>query len=243
MSTDTSNGALRIRNIALILLIILPVAALGTRFGLWSYTVGLGLFALSLLGSLLIQIINAIWLLRKPASGTKSALRWASLFALPPLVLVALLLRNPGGSAGIHNISTDMQNPPQFDAAIEQRGDNSNPLAYSAEVAEIQRIHFPEIKTLFVDIPPADSYQKAVAVAEQLEWNIYAKGYDDEAGKGRIEAVQTTLWFGFKDDIVIRILETESGSQIDLRSVSRVGRGDMGANARRIAAFFDLYSQ
>lgn len=230
-TNDASKGALRIRRLSIILLVLLPLSALGTRFGLWPFTVGLLLLAVSMLGSLLIQIINAIWLYRKPAAGTKTALRYASLFALPPLVLVAMVLRGDGtGGAAIHNISTDLENPPQFIAAIEQRGENSNPLAYTPQIAAIQKAHFPAVSSLQSTLAPVDAFAQAVVTAQTMGWSIYAQ--DQEAG--RIEAVDTTFWFGFKDDIVIRIQATENGSVIDLRSVSRVGRSDLGANAQRI---------
>ena len=153
-TTDNSNatvskGALRIRNIAFIIMIILPVSALGTRFGLWPFTIGIQLLAGAVVVGLLIQVINAIWLLRKPIPATKSALRWSSLFALPPLILVAVFMQSrDDAQAGIHNISTDIDNPPQFIAAVEQRGANSNPLEYTAEVAAIQQQAFPDVSTI-----------------------------------------------------------------------------------------------
>ena len=61
---------------------------------------------------------------------------------------------------------------------------------------------------------------------------------DADVGTGVIEATDTTLWFGFKDDVVIRITPTTAGSRIDMRSLSRVGRSDVGANAARIRKFF-----
>ena len=237
-NTGPSKGALRIRNLSIVLLVLLPLSALGSRFGLWPFTVGLLLLTISMLGSLLIQIINAIWLFRKPATGTKTALRYASLFALPPLVLVAAFMRGDDGArAGIHNITTDFENPPQFVAAVEQRGEGSNPLAYTSEIAAIQQEFFPEVGSLQSDLTPAQAFSQAVTTAQAMGWSIYAQ--DEQAGK--IEAVETTFWFGFKDDIVIRIQAADGGSTIDLRSVSRVGRGDLGANAKRIVGFQALF--
>ena len=54
---------------------------------------------------------------------------------------------------------------------------------------------------------------------------------------GRIEATATTTWFGFKADVVIRIRPTADGSELDIRSKSRVGRSDVGKNAERIREF------
>ncbi len=239
MSTDTSKMALQLRNTALLLLALMPVSALGTRFELWPFTLGLLLLTVSVLGSLLIQIINAIWLVRKPSAGTKNALRWASLFALPPLFIIAMLLRSNGGSANIHNISTDFDNPPDFIAAIVERGADSNPLEYSDEIASIQRQFFPNVKPIITQQSPEQAFAQAISTAESMGWTIYAQN----AEQGHIEAMDQTFWFGFKDDIVIRIQETENGSRIDLRSVSRVGKSDIGANAARIIKFNDLFNQ
>jgi uncharacterized protein (DUF1499 family) len=68
-----------------------------------------------------------------------------------------------------------------------------------------------------------------------MGWEIIAA----DSARGRIEAVATTRWFGFIDDVVVRISEDGSRSRIDVRSVSRVGRSDVGANARRIRAYLD----
>ncbi len=238
-NTSASKGALRIRNLSIVLLVLLPLSALGSRFGLWPFTIGLLLLTISMLGCLIIQIINAIWLLRKPSAGTKTALRYASLFALPPLVLIATFMRGDDGArAGIHNITTDFENPPQFVAAVEQRGEDSNPLAYTAEIAAIQQEHFPEVASLQSPLSSAEAFAKAVATAQAMGWTIYEQNEEE----GRIEAVETTFWFGFKDDVVIRIQATDSGSVIDLRSVSRVGKGDLGANAKRIIGFQALFT-
>ncbi|MFA7553398.1 MAG: DUF1499 domain-containing protein [Spongiibacteraceae bacterium] len=238
--SQPAKTAVFIRNIAIVLLLLLPIAALGTRADLWPYTIGLMLVSISLLGSLLLQVINAIWLWCKPAAATQTTLRWASLFALPPLIMIAsMIFANTGARAPIHNISTDTENPPEFIAAIEQRGDHSNPLDYSTNVADIQRQTYPELGPISTTLNPAQAFDQALKSAQAMGWDIYAQ----DVKQGRIEAVATTLWFGFKDDIVIRIQTTEAGSKIDLRSVSRVGHGDMGANAKRIKQFTKTFNQ
>jgi uncharacterized protein (DUF1499 family) len=66
-----------------------------------------------------------------------------------------------------------------------------------------------------------------------MRWEVVAA----DAAAGRIEATATTPWFGFRDDIVVRIVPADGGSRVDVRSVSRVGKGDLGVNARRIREF------
>jgi hypothetical protein len=239
MVKETSKGALCLRNIAILLLILLPVSALGARFGLWHFRAGMLLCAGTVLGSLILQVISVVWLLRKPTVETKKTLRWVGVFALPPLIVAAIImLGGEGPSVPIHNISTDLENPPQFITAEKVRGVDSNPLEYSAETAEIQRVAFPLISSINRFESADQSFQRSVMIARKMGWNIYHQG----KLAGIIEAVDTTFWFGFKDDIVIRVQSTANGSQVDLRSVSRVGRGDRGVNAHRIAKFIRLFN-
>jgi uncharacterized protein (DUF1499 family) len=102
-------------------------------------------------------------------------------------------------------------------------------------VAELQRKAYPDIRPLELPVPPQQAFSKALAAAEAMGWEIVAQ----DPAAGRIEAVATTLWFDFKDDVVIRVAEAGRGSRIDIRSKSRVGRSDIGTNARRIRAYLE----
>ena len=82
-------------------------------------------------------------------------------------------------------------------------------------------------------LPPTQAFARAAETARGEGWEVTA--LDESAG--RIEAVVTTRWFGFKDDVVIRITPAGAGSRVDMRSKSRVGRSDAGTNARRIEEF------
>lgn len=136
----------------------------------------------------------------------------------------------------IHDISTDTQNPPEFQAVVPLRPQGANSLAYGGEaLARQQREAYPDVRPATFEVPPEDVFDAALAVAREMGWTIV----DDDAGDGRIEAVATTLWFGFKDDVVVRIAAVPEGSRVDLRSVSRVGVSDVGKNAARIRAFLD----
>ena len=100
-----------------------------------------------------------------------------------------------------------------------------------------QRRAYPDIAPFETSLSAEQSFEKALQVATKLGWNIV----DSDSRPGYIEAVATTYWFGFKDDIVIRVEATSAGSVLDLRSSSRVGRGDLGANAARIRAFITAF--
>ena len=241
MSAEDSSTISRIiRNAAIIFTVLMPVAALGTRFDIWLFTTGLMLFALSMAGSLIIQIINAIWLLRKPKVATRTVLRWASLIALPPLVIVAIVLQGIAeGNPAIHNITTDVLEPPAFEQAQVQRGEGSNSLDYSPELAQTQAQAYPDLAPIISALTPSDAFDRALAICEENGWQVYLQ----DSQRGLIEAADTTFWFGFKDDIAIRIRSTDTGSKLDLRSVSRVGVSDMGLNAKRISAFTASFKQ
>lgn len=214
--------------------IALLVGALGYRLGL----VGLGpafwLFGIGLLLSLMtipIALITAL-----VGRGIPEVARRAGVAAILALLIVAIpvwTVVKGAGAPPIHHVTTDMEDPPQFDAVIPLRGENSNPLDYTSEVAEVQRRAYPDIQPLRLADPPEVAFDRSVAIARELGWVIV--NTDREAG--RIEATDVTFWFQFEDDVVIRIRPADGGARVDLRSVSRVGGGDVGANAARIREF------
>ena len=135
----------------------------------------------------------------------------------------------------IHDITTDLDNPPAFIAAVPLRqGESINPVTYEgAKIADQQRRAYPDIVPLTVGLAPDVAFVRALDNAQQLGWTIIAS---DKAA-GRIEASQRSRWMGFTDDIVIRVAPAVSGSRIDLRSSSRYGRSDFGVNAERNRAY------
>jgi uncharacterized protein (DUF1499 family) len=134
----------------------------------------------------------------------------------------------------IHDISTDTANPPAFIAVLPLRAKAPNPAAYGGrEIAEQQSRAYPDIQPLMLGVPPSVAFSRARDIAEGMGWQIVAA----DPASGRIEAVATTLWFGFNDDVVVRITSAGDGSRIDVRSVSRVGESDIGTNARRIREY------
>ena len=141
----------------------------------------------------------------------------------------------------INDITTDVENPPVYVAALARRGEKSNAITNMLHIREIQQRAYPDIKTLEVDASFEEAFNNALNVAKTMDWAVI--NLDIE--KGIIEAVATTFLYGFKDDVVVRILpnpETD-GSYIDLRSVSRVGASDLGTNANRIRKFFEEFSK
>jgi uncharacterized protein (DUF1499 family) len=135
----------------------------------------------------------------------------------------------------IHDVTTDLDNPPTFEAVVKLRENVPNTLERSPLLATQQREGYPDLAPATVSLPPADAFDRALAVAQDKGWEIVTS----DRSSGRIEATDTTFWFGFKDDIAVRLTPWGAGTRIDVRSVSRVGRSDVGTNARRIRDFLE----
>jgi Protein of unknown function (DUF1499) len=134
----------------------------------------------------------------------------------------------------IHDITTDMTDPPAFVAVLPLRASATNSAVYAGDsIAALQRAAYPDVQPLVLPVPPLAAFERAVAAANAMGWEIVA----GDSPSGRLEATATTTWFGFKDDVVVRIRAEGGGSRIDVRSVSRVGRSDVGANAARITRY------
>jgi uncharacterized protein (DUF1499 family) len=135
----------------------------------------------------------------------------------------------------IHDITTDPDNPPVFVAVVPLReAEGGNPVAYEGtKIAEQQRRAYPDIVPLTLALAPSAAFNRALDTAQRMGWTIVAS--DDAVSM--IEASDRSRWFGFVDDIVIRITPSGSGSRIDLRSSSRLGRSDFGVNAARVEAY------
>lgn len=188
----------------------------GYRTGLtvfrWSAYVGAAAVVLAVV-AILLPRGRAWWLVFPLVIG---ALTWAVPFQLQ---------RQATGAPPINDITTDTANPPAYMTAK---------VGYPGEqFAKQQRSAYPDIQPIVLAASPKDAFDRAVRAAEAMGWEVVGR----DARAGTLEAVDTTRWFGFKDDIAIRVRPEGAGSRIDVRSKSRVGRGDLGTNARRIRAY------
>ncbi len=208
--------------------------ALGPMPAFGAFGIGLPLFVLAILTSLI-----GLALSKGTAGDASTRGTWAA-FGIGVILMGTILSQAPSmGGPGIHDISTDVKNPPLFVAVVALRGASSNPAEYLDDgTAEQQLEAYPDIQTLIVERPTDQVFDAAEDAARALGWEIVAANRDS----GRIEATDTTFWFGFKDDVVIRLTPRGSGTNVDIRSKSRVGRGDMGANAARIRRFLQNLS-
>jgi uncharacterized protein (DUF1499 family) len=222
--------------IAVTLLLLLPVSVLTVRSGAWQQ--GLLLYALSCLGCVLILGLCGVLLLLPRYANTRGAILGRMLVALPGAVLLISLLAGRGDYPPIHDVTTDIKDPPVFTMAMEQRPESANSLEIDPQAISAQQEAYPDVQTIRTSLDIEAAFDRALAVAGDLGWDIYHQ----DRNAGVIEAVETTEIMAFKDDIVIRLRSNAQGTKVDLRSVSRVGIGDIGANAKRIRAFQQAFA-
>jgi uncharacterized protein (DUF1499 family) len=216
--------------LSLISAAVLLAGPLGSRLGLWSFVIGFLMLALSLLLGLVGASLSLV-------AGFKTG-QWqmAAAGIVAGLAVVSVpsaFILSGVGKPAIHDITTDTVNPPMFVAIVPLRAGAANPPEYGgSEVADQQRRAYPDIAPLVVHLSASNAFDRVNAVIRDLGWELVAS----DRASGRVEATDTTFWFGFKDDVVVRISEDPSGqdSRIDVRSKSRVGVGDVGTNARRV---------
>lgn len=151
-----------------------------------------------------------------------------------PVFLTAM---TGAGVPRIHDITTDLEHPPEFAAikALRTPAHNLLDRLKPENLAVLQREGYPDLGPLLMDRPFDQVFEHAVALVKKRDWEIAAAS----AANGRIEATDTTPIMGFKDDIVIRVQEMGNRTRVDMRSASRVGESDLGVNAKRIRLFLD----
>jgi hypothetical protein len=213
------------------------MAGFGSRWGLWDFRTGFTVLewaAYAALGTSLVALVT-LWVTR-PGSGRKgfSVALLALVVALPVFALPFSWRVRAGTVPPIHDITTDTNDPPAFVAIAPLRAEAPNPAAYPGpEVAALQREAYPDIRPLVLDEPLPAAFDRALAAAAAEGWEIVAT----DVAAGRIEATDRTFWFGFQDDVVIRLTANADRTIVDVRSKSRVGQGDAGANAARVRGY------
>jgi uncharacterized protein (DUF1499 family) len=184
----------------------------------------------------LVSLVGLIVTLRRPREARRGVALAVLGFVLGT-ALIAVPARFGMGSPKppIHDISTDTQDPPQYVAVLPLRADAPNTTVYGGEkIATQQRAAYPDLQPYEMNLPPAQVFERALAAVRAMGWELVAADTSD----GRIEATDTTFWFRFKDDVIVRIRPSGTGgSRVDVRSLSRVGGGDVGTNAARIRGY------
>jgi uncharacterized protein (DUF1499 family) len=205
--------------------------------GLAALGMGLAVAGLAILASLLAFVM--IW--REGRRGLGSAVRG--------LMLASIVLAWPAYHAvrsatlpALNDISTDIENPPSFSrsrAALDQRGGRVPP-DLALERRRAQREGYARIAPLTLDVAPEEAFELVRRAAANQGWRILeATRPGGRMGDGRLDAVATTFLLRLPDDVTVRVRPRADGARVDVRSASRIGRHDLGANAARIRAFLD----
>jgi uncharacterized protein (DUF1499 family) len=241
------------------------LAALGAKFGIWSWRFGLLTLTNKVSPILLLVTIAAgaiallLALVIKPRKGMFVALAAIVIGAVGMLNLLSTKDK-VASLPFIHDVTTDTQDPPTFGAVImAERAEvkNVNTVEYAGKraptqakdadgkpvmklVSALQTQAYPEVRTIVLNVSPDAAFSLAERVALDMGWEIK----ETDAASGRIDATDTTFWYGFKDDVTIRLRTAEGdGTRVDIRSISRIGGSDIGANAARVEAFLENLSE
>lgn len=216
------------------LMVVLPgplykfnIVELGTAFAGFRLGVYVGGAALALL---LVQVL----FMRKTVSLTSAVV--TVIFAAVAIAMPINMMNTAKSVPPIHDISTDLINPPEFVAVVPLRADAPNPVAYAGEeTAAQQRKAYPELQSLEYNQTQLELVAATTKAMENLGWELV----NSDVNNGIVEATDTTIWFGFKDDVVVRINDKGSKRVVDIRSKSRIGKSDLGKNAQRIKTLID----
>ncbi|QYI99922.1 DUF1499 domain-containing protein [Thalassovita mediterranea] len=255
-------------------------AALGSKFGLWSWQFGLGTLVMQW-GKWLTFLALGLSVIAMIVALIKAPRFQPGLLALAALLIALMVffrLAGFGAQAAslppIHDVQTDWSEPialsesliaqrrsdgalneVQDDPTIDESADGRWPGMGGRRVAEVQEEAERErtvdgetvepaydrpIEPVYFDQSPGEIASYALQIAESRGWDIFSRpetGQDVE--RTTLEATETSTWFGFKDDVAIRIRAVEGATRVDMRSISRVGLSDLGMNARRVSTFMD----
>lgn len=214
--------------------LLLLTSGPGTRLNLWTFRTGFAMIKAAGyigLGCAAVAVASSVLSVRRRHFKGVFLSLLALIVAVSAFAIPFYWKLQAQNYPRIHDISTDLSNPPRFVAISSQRGAG---VRYGGiEVATQQLKAYPDLKTVVLPMPAGEAYKNALLTARELKWTVVA----ERPAEGIIEATDTTRWFGFKDDIAIRIVPAGDRSLLDIRSVSRVGISDVGANAKRIRAF------
>jgi len=228
--------------LAVIGIFVLASASVGYRMGWWGLGPAFTVLRFSVYGAIVVAAIGLVAVVASFAVRHWVAVVGATLAILLAVGTAAVPLamqRVAQSVPHIHDITTDTESPPAFVAlrGVRERSPNGADYGGPAVAAE-QRQGYPDLAPLLLRVPPDRLFPMVEATARALGWQVSAA----VPAEGRLEATDTTKWFGFKDDIVVRVAPALDGSRVDIRSVSRIGKSDLGANARRIHAFLAALS-
>jgi uncharacterized protein (DUF1499 family) len=230
----------RVALIGLVLAVVCALLAVGSglgyRVGLWHFRTGFDILKLAFYAALIAGVVSLAGLIL--SAGRRPAVLFMALVGLALSAVTAYMpwtyYRTVSSVPKIHDITTDILNPPKFVAVAKLRAKGDHPVDYEGtEIGAEQRNAYPDIEPFTTPAPKDKVFEASRQALASMGLNIV----DAVPAEGRIEAVDTSLLYGFKDDVVVRIQEAAGATRVDVRSMSRVGKSDLGMNAKRIRTF------
>lgn len=231
---------------AMIMVVILATGPLGYKVGLVPLMPSLVSLLIAVAGSGIVLIASLIFLFiasKNKLTRNRNMLIISLGLCVIPLIVVGPQILKARSVPPIHDITTDTENVPTFQVIVKHRVHSPNSLEYGSKelpaekLAAMQLEAYPNVKPLLTDLAMEEAMSRSETVLESQGIKVVSVDLD----AGIVEATATTFWFGFKDDLVVRVAPTATGSKIDVRSVSRVGQSDIGANAARIEKFLTAF--
>lgn len=236
-SSPMSRFAIIMAGVAVLLVLVMALAGFGSQWNWWHFSTGFRMLRWAAYAGIAAFALSLIAIYRTRPSAPRRGMPIATFAAVLSLLvfLLPFSFQQQGKSVPpIHDITTDTENPPQFVELAEIRADAPNSVDYGGdEVAAMQSEAYPEIQPERIQMAPAQAFETALEAARDMGWEIVAA----DSADGRIEATDQVAWFGFKDDVVVRLTPEDGVTRVDVRSKSRVGLGDLGVNARRVQSY------
>jgi uncharacterized protein (DUF1499 family) len=217
-----------------------PLVCMFTGIGLSSLglippIVGFALFALS--GPLSLVAAIAIYFTRVRKG--RLNFRILVILAAIPFIIVILSTIPSLGYPVMNDVTTDLENPPEFVKALDAPANAGRDMSYPEEFKPLARDTYTAIEAPHFEEAPERVFIRVLEVAElQSGWKIT----NDDPATLTVEGEAQSYFFRFVDDFVIRVSESDDGARVDMRSKSRDGKGDLGTNGKRIQSFFDQLS-
>jgi len=194
---------------ALVALALFLASGPATRLGVWEWWTGLTLLRWAFyVGASAAAVALVLLAIPRTRGARPSRLALALLVGLVAATPGVALQAKAKSVPPIHDITTDMREPPAFVTLAAQRRAAPNGLDYGGpEIAAAQQTAYPDIQSRVSNDAPAKAVERALETVRRMGWEVVAA----DALAGRIEATDTTAWFGF----------------------------NIGANAARIRAFLE----
>lgn len=223
--------------LSLLTALVFVISGYGYQWDIWSLGTGFSMLRNSAYATFVLipAILLATLFMRSWLTGNAWALVILSLLMAGSIMGTAYYWDDRGDRyPAIHDLTTDIDNPPAFDELVQLRENSPNPPEYvGGETAELQREHYPDLEPLYLDASKDRVFEAALQLVMDRGWEVARS----DANSGMIEATEELPWFGFKDDVVVRVQEINRQVRVDMRSKSRIGQHDFGVNALRIKRY------